>query len=420
MNRRLTLFVATALSCLVLQACEDRVQRVPGCDTNEDCASPRLCVDGSCVDPDRVDAGSDGSGDPMTDGGQGDSGTDAGASSDTPLIPDVPAPRSCVVVRPESVDLGERTVGSQTVRSVLVENCGRIDVTLLSAGIFDDEGIFSVVDFPSTPVVITPGDSEPLIFRATPTAAGVKQGTIELQVDDQALQVALSVTGVDALANDLCLRAPASISFGTVLVGETVPPQIIAFENCGDAVLTDLQVLQPDNGSISVTPALVAALEPGESVVLQASLNTDIAANYLAPVSLVNTEVFASTFATASVISEGQAEGCLEFTPAAIDFGSVTALQELESEIALSNCGTIPVEFSGVEIASGTGDVSWLEVGDLAFFMEPGTVQRLPVRFAPLAEGEWAATVLLSTVTPGVPALVVPVTASVSAPDSQP
>ena len=72
MNRRLTLFVATALSCLVLQACEDRVQRVPGCDTNEDCASPRMCVDGSCVDPDRVDAGSDGSGDPMTDGGQGD------------------------------------------------------------------------------------------------------------------------------------------------------------------------------------------------------------------------------------------------------------------------------------------------------------------------------------------------------------
>lgn len=420
MNCRLTLFVATALSCLVLQACEDRVQRVPGCDTDEDCASPRMCVDGSCLDPDRVDAVSDGSGDVMEDGGQGDGGTDVGATSDTPVIPDVPAPRSCVVVRPESVNLGERAVGSQTVRSVLVENCGRIDVTLQSAGIFDDEGIFSVVDFPATPVVITPGDSEPLIFRATPTAVAEKQGTIDLQVDDQLFQVGLSVTGVDALESSLCLRAPASISFGTVLAGEAVPPQAVAFENCGDAVLTDLQVLQPDNGSVSVAPSLVSTLAPGESVVLQVSLNADFAANYLAPVSLVNSGAQATTFVTASVISEGQSEGCLEFSPAAIDFGSATTLQELESEIELSNCGTVAVEFSGVEIASGTGDVSWLEVSDLAFFMEPGTVQRVPVRFAPQAEGSWAATVLLSTVTPGVPALVIPVTASVGAPAPSP
>ncbi|MBU6161786.1 MAG: choice-of-anchor D domain-containing protein [Myxococcales bacterium] len=420
MNFRLTLFVATALSCLVLQACEDRVERVPGCDTDEDCASPRMCVDGSCLDPDRVDAVSDGSGDVMEDGGQGDGGTDVGATSDTPVIPDVPAPRSCVVVRPESVNLGERAVGSQTVRSVLVENCGRIDVTLQSAGIFDDEGIFSVVDFPATPVVITPGDSEPLIFRATPTAVAEKQGTIDLQVDDQSFQVGLSVTGVDALESSLCLRAPASISFGTVLAGEAVPPQAVAFENCGDAVLTDLQVLQPDNGRVSVTPSLVSTLEPGESVVLQVSLNADFAANYLAPVSLVNSGASATTFVTASVISEGQSEGCLEFSPAAIDFGSATTLQELESEIELTNCGTVAVEFSGVEIASGTGDVSWLEVGDLAFFMEPGTVQRVPVRFAPQAEGSWAATVVLSTVTPGVPALVIPVTASVGAPAPSP
>jgi hypothetical protein len=420
MNRRLTLFVVTALSCLVLQACEDRVQRVPGCDTDEDCASPRMCVDGSCLDPDRVDVGSDGSGGAMIDGGQGDGGSDAGATSDTPVIPDVPAPRSCVVVRPEFVNLGERAVGSQAVRSVLVENCGRIDVTLQSAGIFNDEGIFSVVDFPATPVVITPGDSEPLIFRATPTAEGIKQGTIELQVDDQSLQVGLSVTGVEAVGSGLCLRAPASISFGTVLAGETVPPQVVAFENCGETALTDLQVLQPDNGSVSVTPLLVSTLEPGEAVVLQVSLSTDIAANYLAPVSLVNDGASATTFVTASVISEGQSEGCLEFSPAAIDFGSATTLQELESEIELSNCGTVAVEFSGVEIASGTGDVSWLEVGDLAFFMEPGTVQRLPVRFAPQAEGDWAATVLLSTVTPGVPALVIPVTSSVVSSEPQP
>lgn len=416
MNRRLPLVVTTALSCLVLQACEDRVQRVPGCETNDDCATPRMCMEGSCIDPDRVDVGTDGSGSGTQDVGQ-DAG---GAPSDTATIPDVPSPRSCFVVRPESVDLGERALGSSTVRSVLVENCGRIDVTLQSAGIFDDEGIFSVVDFPTTPVVIPPGDSEPLIFDATPTVQGFVDGTIELQVDDQPLQVPLSVTGVGELQNNLCLRAPASISFGTARVGETVTPQSIQFENCGDDVLTELQVLQPDNGSVVVTPGRVPALEPGESVTLQVELNTEIAANYLAAISLVNNDVFASTFATASVVSEGQAEGCLEVDPASVSFGSVSTLQELEGEISLSNCGSVPVEFSNVEIATVTGDSSWLVVGELAFFMEPGTVQRLPVRFSPQAEGEWAASILLSTETPGVSPIVVPVTASVSDRDTQP
>jgi hypothetical protein len=416
MNRRLPLVVTTALSCLLLQACEDRVQRVPGCETNDDCATPRMCMDGSCVDPDRVDVGSDGSGSGTVDAGQ----DTVAAPSDTATIPDVPSPRSCVVVRPESVDLGERALGSRTVRSVLVENCGRIDVTLQVAGIFDDQGIFSVVDFPQTPVVITPGDSEPLVFDATPAVLGLLDGTIELQVDDQSLQVPLSITGVGELPNSLCLRAPASISFGTVRVGDTVASQSIQFENCGDEVLSDLQVLQPDNGSIVVTPGRVPSLEPGESVTLQVALNTERSANYLAAISLVNNDVFASTFATASVVGEGQAEGCLEFDPASIDFGSVTTLQELESEISLSNCGSVPVEFSNVEIASVTGDSSWLVVGELALFMEPGTVQRLPVRFAPQAEGEWAASILLSTETPGVPPIVVPVTASVSERDTQP
>ena len=86
-----------------------------------------------------------------------------------------------ISVSPLSVDYGQVTVGSNADQIVTVTNAGGMDLTVSSMS--TTNGVFTI-ESPGTPFTVTPGNSEPVTVRYTPSAVTIETGDLTINSDD--------------------------------------------------------------------------------------------------------------------------------------------------------------------------------------------------------------------------------------------
>lgn len=106
-----------------------------------------------------------------------------------------PAPE--IDVSPLTANFGNVTVGQNADQTVTINNLGTANLTVSTLNITNS--VFSLVSPPAVPFNVTPGNSQALTVRFSPTATGAQSGNLAIgsnDADEPTVNVALNGTGV--------------------------------------------------------------------------------------------------------------------------------------------------------------------------------------------------------------------------------
>jgi len=212
-------------------------------------------------------------------------GSDAGAltlASNDPVTPSlavtvsgtgtaVPVP--AIALAPTSLTFGTVTVGGTATLSAQLRSTGTAPLHV--TGIAPCAGTSAAFGFtPAAPLTVAPGANVALQVTYRPTAAGSDSGCLAVTSDDPAsptVQLGLSGTAVAQAVPAIALD-PASLDFGTVLVGSTAS-RIAQVRNTGTGALTVRRVAACAGtpSTFGASPAGPFTVAPGASVALTAT-----------------------------------------------------------------------------------------------------------------------------------------------------
>lgn len=164
-------------------------------------------------------------------------------------------PTPDISVSPTSVDFGDVNVDESSDEIVTVSNDGSADleVTDLST----TNAVFSVIS-PSTPFTLTPGASEDVTVRFSPTAEGTQSGDLEITSDDPdegTVTVGLTGNGVVPPPDEPDIAVdPTSLDFGQVTVADSADATVTVTNN-GTQTLTVSDLTTTNSVFSVVSPA---------------------------------------------------------------------------------------------------------------------------------------------------------------------
>jgi hypothetical protein len=302
-----------------------------------------------------------------------------------------------VGLSPSAIAFGTQVVGTTSgPQSTTLTNTGTapFSVTALAAS---GDFALSSPDCATLPVTLQPNGVCTLLVTFSPTAAGVRTGTVTI-TDDLGQQFA-SLTG-DGAAPGVQLT-PANLDFGSQTVNTTSAEQTVTLTNTGTSSLqVDSFNVAGDFAMTSPNCAtLPAVLAPGQVCTL--------GVNFTPTATGIRTGfVGVTTSASASqqfVVLEGigNAPG-LTLSPSNQDFGSQLVSTTSPAQIILlTNSGTSSLLVNTIK-ASGDFAVSSSDCPTLPATLAPSTGKcTLAVTFAPAAAGTRTGTLTVTSTASG-------------------
>jgi hypothetical protein len=343
-----------------------------------------------------------------------------------------------------TVDFGQGAVGSSSPRVLTLINAGRTDCS-----------------FPAAPMVTAGADAKFRVEAALPASLGPGQtarltvvyepkdltgpdvGELAIPVASEAgasgsgsLIVALRGSPVAAPACQLQVSPGGSsassrtLDFGGVELSRTKVLPIL-FKNVGTGPCSVSSVMIAPGasaGSYGLTPNVFHVVSkpptvlPGDAAVVDVSFTPAALKDYGPPVSggpglfainlLVQTSDVAFNGSECGSIAVGapQTPGCmgwalagqgvhedLQLLPSDADFGSVTVgCRSAERYISLYNAGTTPVQVGDVRLAPASASFE-LVSGPVPFSIQPGSVEKLFVRYRPPDSGLHTTTLVVES-----------------------
>jgi hypothetical protein len=163
-----------------------------------------------------------------------------------------PPAAAAISVSSASLDFGNVTVGQTPAMSITITNKG--GGTLTVTGLSAPNGPFSLVSPPAVPFNV-PAAGTTLTVRFSPTSPGAQSSAFSIASNgsNKAVAVNLTGTGVAAPAVPSISVSPASLSFGSVTVGQT-PALSLTVTNTGTGTLTVSSLTLPGRPFTLVSP----------------------------------------------------------------------------------------------------------------------------------------------------------------------
>jgi hypothetical protein len=265
-------------------------------------------------------------------------------------------PLASTVVTPVSVTPASLTFATATINtsapnlSVTVNNISTVSINTAGALTGTDAAQFSIVT--ACPATLAAGASCTATLKFTPTSPGAKSAALSFGTPTIVGTVNLTGTGATAVIS----AAPASVSFGTVLVGAPSAQQMVTITNTGPApVPFGTSLAGPDAAQIATPlnncPQGGAMLNNGASCMMTLVLTPTTAGMKSATLSLglpvVTTVTLTGTAATPVVT----------LNPTVLNFGSVTVNGPPPTQVvSVVNTGSVDAAiaptFSGTDSAS--------------------------------------------------------------------
>ncbi|KQQ32808.1 hypothetical protein ASF61_13730 [Duganella sp. Leaf126] len=236
-----------------------------------------------------------------------------------------------------------------------------------------------------------------------PTAAGSRAATLTIthNATGGSSTVALTGTGNSTPQATLGLSA-ASINFGAQLTGAASAPSTITVTNSGQAALTFSSIaVTGANAGIFTLGGTCATSTP---VAAGASCTVTVTATPTAAGAFAGTLALASNASNATSGSTGiglsgtasAAAPALTASPSAIAFGAQTVNAPAAVQtVVLANTGNVALNFSRIAV-TGAASIT-LASGDCGNTLAVGASCSVPLRFAPTAAGDAAATLAVSS-----------------------
>lgn len=311
-----------------------------------------------------------------------------------------------VALAPATLAFAGTTVGQASAAlSTTLSNSGNAALTLSALGISGANAAdFSINGGScSAGASIAAGASctVQLVFR--PAAAGARSAALNFSHNAAggSSSVTLSGTGNAVPAATIALSA-SSLNFGSVVTGSATPAQTVTVNNAGQAALSFSSIgLSGTNASLFTLGGSCATASPvpaGGSCTITVTATPTSAGAFSASLNLAsNASNGAATIGLGGTASA--AAPALAANPAAVAFGTQTVGAAAGTQVVtVTNRGNVAVTFSSVAV-SGAASIS-LASGGCSGSLAVAASCTVSLSFAPAAEGNVSATLLLRSNAP--------------------
>ncbi len=304
------------------------------------------------------------------------------------------APLLSYIASQNSLTFATTSVGNLSApQTVTLANTGTATLHILSLQVSPD---FTVA---SACTAIVPGASCDLTVYFSPQATGTSIGALEIFSDSSSSLDFISLVG--AASPSFLTLSPASLDFGTILLGNTgtLPLQIT---NTGSTAVTFNTVSATgdyiaSNGSC---PAPGGTLPVASSCTLHISFTPTQTGTRTGTLSLATS---ASNIPLIAALTGIGAQSHLQIAPATLNFGNIAVGSPAILSFTLTNTGNAPV--TGLTLATSPGDYAITIPCNLTT-LAPGAACSVTVTFTPTAIGPRNATLTITSSATTLPDII--------------
>ena len=290
------------------------------------------------------------------------------------------------------LSFGSVLVGQTQTLSETVTNSGGSTVTVSQVAATGSGYSVSGV---TTPFTLAAGASKSFNVVFAPTAAGSPTGTLTVTSDasNSSLQVSLSGT---ATAAGVIASSPASLSFGSVQVGNSSTKSEI-LSNTGGSSIKVSQVAVSGSGYSISGVTVPFTINAGQSFTFSATFTPQASGSQTGSISV--TSDASNTLPAIGLSGTGTAVGTFGVSPTSFGFGSVTVGQSKNMTATLSASGG-SVTVSSASVNSAEFSISGPA---LPLTIATGQTATFTITFTPQSSGSAAASVSFVTNAAGSP-----------------
>jgi hypothetical protein len=294
---------------------------------------------------------------------------------------------------PSSVNFGSVNVGSSGSQTVTLTNSGTASLTVsqvtASGSGFGVTGI-------TTPLTLGAGQSASFTAKFSPTSAGSASGSVSITNSGPNSPVTVALTGSGTATAPQLTISPASVNYGNVAVGSSMP-QTITLTNSGNATLTVTQATASGAGFGMSGATMPMNINAGSSASFTATFAPTSAGPASGNISVVSN---APGSPAAIALSGTGTQGQLSANPSSVNFGSVAVGSNGSQTITLTNSGSASVTISQAT-ASGAG----FSISGLAtpLTLGAGLSTSFTAQFAPTSAGSPTGSISIVSNAPSSP-----------------
>jgi len=299
---------------------------------------------------------------------------------------------------PASINFGSVSTGLNGTSTLTLSNTGSADLTVSLITLTGAE--FSISGL-TTPKTISAGQSAQATVTFSPTSAGSASGNIAITSNDPTtptLNVPLSGTGSSTATGRLSAN-PASLSLGTVAVGNNTSGQVVV-SNTGNAAVHVSAVSATGTGFSVSGMTTPATLNPSQTATLTVAFAPTAAGSVTGSVTLTS-DASNSPFTIA--LSGTGAQAGLGVSPTTFNFGSIVDGQTKSQSFTLTNTGSASLTITQLTMTGSAYTVSGLA---LPATISAGSSTTLSVLFAPTTAGSLTGTLSITSNAPNSPTTV--------------
>ena len=296
---------------------------------------------------------------------------------------------------PTSVSFGNVNAGVTSSKSVTLTNNGTANLTISQVTVSAKDVTTSGV---TTPVTLTPGQSQTMNVAFLPSAAETVSGNITVtSTQGTSTVVAVSGTGLQAAIS----LTPSSANFGSVTVGST-NSQTIQIGNTGNGTLTITQASATGSGFSTTGLTLPLSINPGQSSTFNGQYQPSAAGSASGSITIVSNA--ASSPNVVALTGTGvAATQILSLSTNTVSFGNVDTGTTSTQTVTVTNMGNANVQISQIA-PSGPG---YSLIGANApVTLTPSQKLTFSVIFSPTVAGSVSGSVTITSNATGSPSTI--------------
>jgi hypothetical protein len=297
---------------------------------------------------------------------------------------------------PTSLAFGNVNAGVTSSKSVTLTNGGTANVTISQVTVSAKDVTASGV---TTPVTLTPGQSQTMTVAFKPMAAETVSGNITV-TNTQGTNTVLAVSGTGLQA--AIGLTPSSANFGSVAVGST-NSQTIQIGNTGNSLLTITQASVTGSGFSATGLTLPLSINPGQASTFNALYQPSAAGSAASGSITIVSNAVTSPSVVALTGTGVAATQILLLSTNSVSFGSVDTGTTSTKTVTITNTGNSNVQISQIA-ASGAGYT--LSGAGAPVTLTPSQNLTFSIIFSPAAVGSVSGSVTIASNATGSPSTI--------------
>ncbi len=286
---------------------------------------------------------------------------------------------------PERLELGRIALSSPTTASLVCENVGFDDATLVVTP--DRSGLVAVASAPAT---LSPGAVERIELTVTPQGLGALMASVLVTSNDPdtpELTVPITAEVIDVVPCTAAL-SPSRLDFGQVSVGDTRALSL-TLSNGGstDCLIRELAIGSASSAGFGLrgAPAAGSALAAGQSLSFEVTLTPGQEGMFAGTVELAFSNPMTAPLSVALAATAGRS--VLVWEPGSLDFGPTPlgCASPVERTVRLRSVARTAIDVTRVEVLTASSAFSITGLPTLPRRLQPLEAIELTVRYTPSA-----------------------------------